>query len=116
MPTNRIHGHALFKPHAGKLEEFKRLSQKCMELSRTKDTGTLRYEVYISEDGSTCVVYEEYEDSAALMAHMKNLGETGQAVLATGDVSGELWGNPSDELAKQLKGGPVKVYRPFLSR
>jgi hypothetical protein len=35
---------ARLKIHDGKLDEFKRLA----ELVRTKDTGTLQYELYIS--------------------------------------------------------------------
>ncbi len=116
MAMNRIQGYARYKIHPRKLDEFKRLSQKCMELSRAQDTGTLRFEAYLSEDGSKCVVYEEYADSDALMAHMENMGETMQAILTTGDVSGEMWGNPSDKLRKQMKDAPVKLYRPFLSR
>ena len=45
-------GIARFKIHEGKLEEFKRLSAQAMEIVRTKDTGTLQYEVYFNDDES----------------------------------------------------------------
>ena len=35
---------ARLKIHHGKLDEFKNLAARCVELVRTKDTGTLQYE------------------------------------------------------------------------
>jgi quinol monooxygenase YgiN len=47
---------ARLKIHPGKLDEFKRVAAKCMELVRTKDTGTLQYEMYINHDNTAeCV-------------------------------------------------------------
>jgi quinol monooxygenase YgiN len=110
-----LHGIARFKLHEGKIEEFKRLSAQCMEIVRTKDTGTLQYDIYISEDQSECIVHEAYQDSAALKEHLANLGDLTQAILATGSVSGELLGEPSAELRAELAGSPVRLYTPFLS-
>ena len=42
---SELQGIGRFKFHAGKLEEFKRLSARAMEIARTEDTGTLRYEL-----------------------------------------------------------------------
>jgi len=44
-------GIARFKFHEGKLEEYKRLSVRAMEIVRTKDTGTL-HDTYLNEDES----------------------------------------------------------------
>ena len=52
-----LQGIARFKFHEGKLEEFKRLSAQCMEIVRTKDTGTLQYDIYFNDDQSECVVH-----------------------------------------------------------
>ena len=51
---------ARYKFHEGKVEEFKRLSAQCMEIVRTKDTGTLQYEIYFNDDQSECIVLERY--------------------------------------------------------
>jgi quinol monooxygenase YgiN len=51
-------GIARFKIHEGKLDEFKRLSARAMEIVRTKDTGTLQYDTYLNDDRSECVVIE----------------------------------------------------------
>lgn len=50
-----------------------------MEIARAKDTGTLQYEIYFSDDQSECIVLERYRDSGALAEHAANLGELGQA-------------------------------------
>lgn len=108
-------GIARFKFYEGKVEEFKRLSAQCMEIVRAKDTGTLQYEIYFSDDQSECIVLERYRDSEALIEHTANLGDVGAAILATGSVSGELLGEPSAELRANLAGSPVGLFTPFLA-
>ena len=80
---------ARLKIHDGKLDEFKRLAVKCAELVRTKDTGTLQYELYFNSDNTECLVFERYRDSQALLDHQKNLGDTMAAILRTCSGSGE---------------------------
>ena len=98
-----------------KLDEFKRLSKKCAEIVRTKDTGTLQYESYFNSDETECLAFERYRDSQALLAHHKNLGDTMAAILQTCSGYGGVCGTPSPELIEQLKGSPVQVYTPFLA-
>jgi len=112
---SEIQGIARLKIHDGKLDEFKRLSAKCMELVRTKDTGTLQYETYFNSDETECLVLERYRDSQALLDHLKNMGETGAAIFQTCTGSGEVCGTPSPELTKALEGSPVRIYLPFQS-
>ena len=108
-------GIARFKFDDGKLEEFKRLSAQCMEIVRTKDIGTLQYEIYFNDDQSECIVLERYRDAAALAERAANLGELGQAIPATALVSRELLGEPGAELRAALADSPVRVFTPFLS-
>jgi len=107
---------ARLKIHDGKLDEFKRLAAKCAELVRTKDTGTLQYELYFNSDNTECLVFERYRDSQALLDHHKNLGDTMAAILQTCSGSGEICGTPSPELIEQLKDSPVQVYKPFQAK
>jgi hypothetical protein len=95
--VSELQGIARFKSHEGKLEEFKRLSARCMEIVRTKDTETLRYDIYCNDDQS---------------AH---LGDMMGAILATGSVSGELFGEPSAELRAKMADSEVRLFTPFLS-
>ena len=53
---SELQGIARFKFDEGKLEEFKRLSAQCMEIVRTKDTGTrLSSTPGVPNGGSLCV-------------------------------------------------------------
>ena len=113
--VSELQGIARYKFHKGKVEEFKRLSAQCMEIVRTKDTGTLQYEIYFNDDQSECIVLERYRDSEALIEHFANLGDLGAAILATGCVSGELLGEPNAELRANLADGPVRLFTPFQS-
>ena len=112
---SELQGIGRFKFHEGKLEEFKRLSAQAMEIVRAKDTGTLQYKIYFSDDQSECIVLERYRDSDALIEHAANLGELGAAILATGLVSSELLGEPGAELRAKLAGSPVRLFTPYLS-
>jgi quinol monooxygenase YgiN len=113
--VSELQGIARFRFHEGKVEEYKRLSAQCMEIVRARDTGTLQYEIYFTEDQSECIVLERYRDSEALIEHASNLGDLAEAILATGEVSGELLGEPSPQLRENLADGPVRLFTPFLS-
>jgi quinol monooxygenase YgiN len=78
--VSELQGIGRFRFQEGKLEEFKRLSAQAMEIAQAKDTGTLQYEVYFSDDESEAIVLERYRDSEALIEHATNLGEIGQAI------------------------------------
>jgi hypothetical protein len=86
-----------------------------MEIVRTKDTGTLQYDIYFNDDQSECIVLERYRDSDALIEHAAHVGHLMEAILATGSVSGELLGEPSAELRAKLAGSEVRLFTPFQS-
>jgi quinol monooxygenase YgiN len=113
--VSELQGIARYKFHEGKLEDFKRLNAQCMEIVRTKDTGTLQYEIYLNDDQSECIVLERYRDSEALIEHLANLGDLTEAILATGSVSGELLGEPSAALRANIAGSPVRLFTPYQS-
>jgi hypothetical protein len=113
--VSELQGIARFKFHEGQLEEFKRLSAQCMEIARSKDTGTLQYDIYFNNEESECIVIERYRDSEALIEHAVHLGDLGEAILRAGWVSGELLGEPSAELRAKLAGSEVRIFTSFLS-
>jgi len=106
---SEIQGIGRFKFHEGNLEEFKRLSAQAIEIARTKDTGTLQYEIYFNDDQSEAIVLERYRDSAAIIEHGSHLGDVGQAILATGLASSELLGEPrrAQRAASRQPGPPL---------
>jgi quinol monooxygenase YgiN len=113
---SELQGVARVKFHAGKVEEFKRLSAQAMKIARTKDTGTLQYDIYLNDDQTEGMVLERYRDSAALIEHGANLGDLAAAIFATGTFSGEVLGDPNPELRASLAEGPVRIFMPYLSR
>ena len=110
-------GIARFKFHDGKREEYLRLSDQAMEIVRTKDSGTLQYDLYLNGDQSECMFIERYRDSEAAMEHAANLGHLFDAVLSTVSVvHGELLCEPSAELRARLAGSDVPVlFTPYRS-
>jgi quinol monooxygenase YgiN len=112
---SEIHGIARRKIRPGKLHEFKRLAAKRMELARTKDTGTLRYDLVLNGDETECIAHEHDRDSESLLEYTQNLGDTMTAILATCTAAGELLGSPSPALRKALEGLPVRMFTPYLA-
>jgi quinol monooxygenase YgiN len=111
-----LQGIARFTFHEGKVDEFKRLSALCLEIVRAEDSGTLQYETYFNDDESQCIVLERYRDSRALIEHGEHLAHLMEAIIATGDVHGELLGEPSPELkAKFALDGPVQLFTLYQS-
>lgn len=110
-------GIARFKFQEGKLEDFKRLSAQAMEIVRTKDTGTLQYDIYLNDDESECMILERFRDSEALIEHAEHLGDLSAAILAiVSVVHGELLGEPSAELRAKLAGSEVpQLFTPYQS-
>src|SRR5687767_15718892 len=110
-------GIARFKFQAGKLEEYLRLSDQAIELVRTKEPGTLQYDLYLNGDRSECIFIERYRDSQAAIEHVANVGHLFAPVLATVSiVHGELLGEPNAELRAKLAGSEVPVlFTPYRS-
>ena len=105
-----LQGIVRFAFHAGKVEEFKRLSAECLEVVRAKDAGTLQYDTYFNDDESECIVLERFRDSDALILHGRNMAPFMEWIMATGTVSGELLGDLSEELRAQMAGSPVGLF------
>jgi quinol monooxygenase YgiN len=111
--SNEIHGTSRIVIHEGKLEEFKRLAAQCVEIVRTKDTGTLEYDLFLNADGAECFVHERYRDSAAGLEHMANIGPMMKPLSEISTITGEVCGTPSSELRKSLEAAGVRLYTPF---
>lgn len=110
-------GIGRFKFHEGRREEYLRLSEQAVEIVRTKEPGTLQYDLYLNGDRSECLFIERYRDSEAAIEHAANIGHLFAPVLATVSVvHGELLGEPSAELRAKLAGSAVPVlFTPYRS-
>jgi quinol monooxygenase YgiN len=112
---DEIKGIARVKFHPGKVEEWKRLSEEAMEIVRTKDSGTLQYEIFLNDDESEAVVFERYRDADAAIEHFSNISHLMAPILATASVTGEVLGTPNAKMKALLgKGGP-NLFTPWMA-
>jgi quinol monooxygenase YgiN len=112
---DELQGIVRFTFHPGMVEEFKRVSAECLKIVRAKDVGTLQYDTYFNADESQAIVLERFRDSDALILHGQNMAPLMDAIMATASVSGELLGNPNEQLRAQLDGSPVGLFALYQS-
>ena len=71
----------------GRLEDFKSAAAALRELSST-EPGTLRYDWYISRDGTRQITLEEFADSDAFIAHHDHVAPAVRAFVETAGSRG----------------------------
>jgi quinol monooxygenase YgiN len=113
--VSELQGIVRFRFHPGRVEEFKRVSAECLEVVRTKDVGTLQYDTFFNADEAESIVLERFRDSDALILHSQNMAPFMDPIMATGEVSGELLGDLSEELRAQMEGSPVGLFTLYQS-
>jgi quinol monooxygenase YgiN len=84
-----IKGIARAKFLPGKLEEWKRLTAEAVRIVRTRDTGTLQYEIFFNADETEAVVFERYRDSDAALEHFANIGHLMAPLMETATITGD---------------------------
>jgi quinol monooxygenase YgiN len=112
---DEIKGIARVRFHPGKVEEWKRLTEEALEIVRTRDTGTLQYEIFFNEDETEAVVFERYRDADAALEHFSNIGHLMEPLLATASITGEVLGTPNAKMNEQLGEGGPKLFRPWMT-
>lgn len=110
-----IKGIARVKFHPGQVEEWKRLSKEAMEIVRTRDSGTLQYEIFLNEDESEAVVFERYRDADAALEHFSNISHLMEPILSTASVTGEVLGTPNTKMRALLGQGEPKLFTPWIA-
>ncbi|WP_346860499.1 hypothetical protein [uncultured Draconibacterium sp.] len=112
----QIHLTAKFNINDGKIEEFKSIASKCVAAvsKNEKGKGSLQYEWFFSKDDKECHVLETYLNSEAFMGHMGNVGELLGQLLQISTLSGDIYGDVSDEVKSALNGLDVKSYSFFM--
>ena len=66
---------ARLKIRDGELEGFKQQVAEIVSLTRASDAKPLRYDWFISDDGTECEVREAYVDADALLTQQHRVGE-----------------------------------------
>jgi quinol monooxygenase YgiN len=110
-----IKGIARVKFHPGKVEEYKRLTAEAVEIVRTRDSGTLQYEIFFNEDETEAVVFERYRDADAAVEHFGNISHLMEPILATATITGEVLGTPNAKMRDMLGEGGPKLFTPWMA-
>jgi quinol monooxygenase YgiN len=97
---SRFEARAHLKVRDGQLEGFKRQAAEILRQTREKDTGTLAYDWFLSDDGTKCEVREVYVDADALVQHALNVREAREVLYAefAYDHKMAFYGEPSPRL------------------
>jgi quinol monooxygenase YgiN len=93
---------ARLRVREGQLKGFKRQAAEMMRVTRERDTGTLVYDWFLSEDGTECEVREAYVDADALVDHAIHVREAREVMFAEFALDHRMafYGEPSPRLTE----------------
>jgi quinol monooxygenase YgiN len=103
MATFEVSAHMKVRP--GQLEAFKKQAAELIRITREKDTRTLRYDWFLSTDGTECEVREAYTGPEGLIEHNTHIVEARTRLFkdyADGHFM-TVYGEPSQPLIDLLK-------------
>jgi quinol monooxygenase YgiN len=97
----------------GKLEGFKRHAAEMIRQTKEKDTKTLRYDWFISTDGTEFEVLEAYVNSEGLVEHSMHIGEARNVLFSefADDHRMKMYGDPSPQLVEHVNAVPPEHLR-----
>lgn len=89
------------KVRNGQLAGLEKQASRCVRETREKDTKTLRYDWFVSRDGTECETREAYVDSEGVVEHrVKNVADATNELLRNfaDDPLVTVYGDASPEL------------------
>ena len=103
MATFEVSAHMKIRP--GQLEGFKKQAAELIRITRDQDTHTLRYDWFLSTDGTECEVREVYTGPEGLIEHNAHVIEARAKLFKdyADDHFMTLYGEPSQPLIDLLK-------------
>jgi quinol monooxygenase YgiN len=95
---------ARLKVRDGQLAGFREQAAAMMRQTREQDTKTLRYDWFLSADGTECEVREGYVDADALIEHAHHVAEARDKLFRDFAYDHEMtiYGEPSPALAQLM--------------
>ena len=98
----------------GKLETFKKLLCKAIDVTKQKDLGTLNYQFYFNDTMTKCYSIEWYQDSDAVLCHLDSVAEVaGSLFEVCATTRFEIFGNPSTKLLEAFNASSPNTYMPW---
>lgn len=98
-----ISAHMTVRP--GCLEGFKKQAAECIRITKERDTRTLRYDWFVSSDGTGCEVREAYTGPDGLIEHNSHILEARTKLFKeyADNHFMTVYGEPSQPLLDLLK-------------
>lgn len=98
-----ISAHMTVRP--GCLEGFKKQAAECIRITKERDTRTLRYDWFVSTDGTECEVREAYTAPDGLIEHNNHILEARTKLFKeyADNHFMTVYGEPSQSLLDLLK-------------
>jgi quinol monooxygenase YgiN len=96
---------ARLKIRDGELDGFKRQAAEVMRHAKEKDTKTIRYDWFLSDDGTQCEVREAYVDADGLFEHNHHVAEARDKLFRdfAYDHDMTIYSEPSPALAELIE-------------
>lgn len=97
----------------GKVDDLQKLIAEVSAHCHATEPGMMRYDWFISPDGSSVRVLEEYADSEAIRFHGQNYASFQPALGECRTVrSLQLLGEPDDELREIMESRGAPIFAP----
>ena len=98
----------------GQLEAFRTLMTEMVE-STKGEPGARAYEWFVSDDGSAVHIFESYDDSDAVMAHLGTFGSkfAERFLAAVAPTGFTVYGSPNEAVKAGLQGFNPTYLGPF---
>ena len=98
----------------GHFDKFKALMEEMVDSTR-KESGTLAYEWFLSEDSKSCHIYERYSDSDAVLTHLRNFRSkfADRLLECVEPKSMTVYGEPADAVRTALEGFGAEFLSSF---
>jgi len=86
----------------GQLDNFRAVARDLIAATEP-EPGALSYEYKLSNDGTACHIYERYQNSAAVLAHVESFHHFAERFMQTcHPTSLHIYGTPSDEVKAEF--------------
>ena len=103
MAAFELSAHMTVRP--GQLEGFKKQAAEIIRLTKEKDTQTIRYDWFLTNDGAECEVRELYESPQGLIEHKAHIASALHQLFEhyADNHFMTIYGEPSPELIDLVK-------------